>query len=739
MEECLSAYSASRRTPEQLSAYDDRSCLLLLLFFFFLLFIRRRSFDSIIMAPSSGHQLIPKVWRVASRHSFVRQLERPQTGLRPSDRKLALSRLAAHQSAPPPGPLTSALRPNLTGGALCRTAGGYAIGAGRIGGARYFSSSPTSPAQVVQNVSVAMRSFWLSGQRARFDGIDKRTGAKKYKVVTVLQQEAGRKMDAIPATASGSYVDFKVSPTITALGCFKSMQKESSIAADEQATLNSAGLLDLLSGDFARVLMELAAVLNDLKKLATLGDLPISLQDQSTIRVRFPGCDAVTVEHLCIEAGVQRGVVGQDEDFESRNGADMALLFPFAPSYQHSESGSNLHDSALMRTPEYVNWQEMMFSNESISPFGTPEKDFSLMNLSEENPWARQPSAFSSVGISELGDREFFPDIRYPTPTASEYGGIEGAAEDIYSASSPLSIVKVTLVRKVGWVLRYSKPPIHQRSPDQLVLVSPEGFEQRRDLDYTSFWRDWFISSRGNEYFCEIDEEYLTDRFNLTGLNTEVQYYQYALDLVTDLFDLDADDDLREQIEKSARHLYGLVHARYIVTTRGLAKMLEKYKRADFGKCPRVMCDQHPLLPMGQSDLPGLKPVKLYCAKCEDIYNPKSSRHAAVDGAYFGSSFHNILFQVYPDLIPDKSRERYEPRVFGFKVHACAALARWQDRKQDELIGRLHMLDMESPFIEDRETEEEEEEEEEEEDEEDEAGDAVMKDEGAREPLPVPS
>jgi hypothetical protein len=90
----------------------------------------------------------------------------------------------------------------------------------------------------------------------------------------------------------------------------------------------------------------------------------------------------------------------------------------------------------------------------------------------------------------------------------------------------------------------------------------------------TVLTRSQFISSRGNEYFCEIDEEYLTDRFNLTGLNTEVQYYQYALDLVTDVFDFDCDDDMREQIEKSARHLYGLVHARYIVTTRGLAKMV---------------------------------------------------------------------------------------------------------------------------------------------------------------------
>ncbi len=83
-----------------------------------------------------------------------------------------------------------------------------------------------------------------------------------------------------------------------------------------------------------------------------------------------------------------------------------------------------------------------------------------------------------------------------------------------------------------------------------------------------------FTSARGNEYFCEIDEEYLTDRFNLTGLNSEVQYYTYALDLINDVFDLDCDDDMREQIEKSARHLYGLVHARYINSTRGLAKMV---------------------------------------------------------------------------------------------------------------------------------------------------------------------
>lgn len=116
---------------------------------------------------------------------------------------------------------------------------------------------------------------------------------------------------------------------------------------------------------------------------------------------------------------------------------------------------------------------------------------------------------------------------------------------------------------------------------------------------------------------------------------------------------------------------------------------VDKFKKADFGKCPRVLCDSQPLLPMGLSDNSGIKSVKLYCAKCEDIYNPKSSRHAQIDGAYFGSSFHNILFQVYPALIAAKSRKRYEPKIFGFKVHADSALARWQSAQRMQMRQRL--------------------------------------------------
>lgn len=104
---------------------------------------------------------------------------------------------------------------------------------------------------------------------------------------------------------------------------------------------------------------------------------------------------------------------------------------------------------------------------------------------------------------------------------------------------------------------------------------------------------------------------------------------------------------------------------------------------------------------MGQHDTPNISTVRLYCAKCEDVYHPKSSRHASIDGAYFGTSFHSMLFQVYPALMPEKSIRRYEPRVFGFKVHASAALARWQDQYREDMKTTLRDVGVEVKYIED--------------------------------------
>ncbi|KAL2872105.1 NADP-dependent oxidoreductase domain-containing protein [Aspergillus lucknowensis] len=356
-----------------------------------------------------------------------------QAAVKPDRAAYRSSRIAAGISRfTSRAPFASTLRPNLTGGTLGRTAGGYVIGAGRVGGARYFSHGPAAPAQVINNVSVGVRAFFLSGQKARFDGIDPVTGNKKFKAVTVLQDETERKMTSIPCTSPGSFIDFQISPTITAFG----LQKTFASADTESETLNSEGLLDVLSADFARALKGLVAILNDLKRLATLGDLPIVLHDRSTIRVRFPGCDAETVERLCDEVGVQRGRIMQDADFDLRTGAELALLFPFAPSISPSSDTDDLFfrtEVNPLQRPDELDWQAMMSGvGTQMSPESqrrpSNELSFDDMTMFRSNPWAKSPSGYSSINVSELGDRAFFPDVlSHGIPeSTSEYEGFEG-------------------------------------------------------------------------------------------------------------------------------------------------------------------------------------------------------------------------------------------------------------------------------------------------------------------------
>ncbi|XP_010529991.1 PREDICTED: casein kinase II subunit beta-1-like [Tarenaya hassleriana] len=208
-------------------------------------------------------------------------------------------------------------------------------------------------------------------------------------------------------------------------------------------------------------------------------------------------------------------------------------------------------------------------------------------------------------------------------------------------------------------------------SIDESETDSEESDVSGSDGEDTS-WISWFSNLRGNEFFCEVDDDYIQDDFNLCGLSGQVPYYDYALDLILDVESSQGEmftEEQNELIESAAEMLYGLIHARYILTSKGLAAMLDKYKNYDFGRCPRVYCCGQPCLPVGQSDIPRTSTVKIYCPKCEDVYYPRSKYHGNIDGAYFGTTFPHLFLMTYGHLKPPKASQSYVPRVFGFKLH----------------------------------------------------------------------
>lgn len=221
-------------------------------------------------------------------------------------------------------------------------------------------------------------------------------------------------------------------------------------------------------------------------------------------------------------------------------------------------------------------------------------------------------------------------------------------------------------------------------------------------------WIPSFCSRFGHEYFCVVPTDFIEDDFNMTSLAQDVPHYRKALDLILDLEEVSEDEDdvaeresqatnkydqdgdlnmegqIKEKdgkgktqmvnhsiIEHAAEQLYGLIHARFILTKQGLQEMAEKFDHKQFGTCPRYYCNGMQLLPCGLSDTIGKHTVRLYCPSCQDLYLPQSSRFLCLEGAYWGTSFPGVFlkhFKALEDYVERKGKESYQLKVFGFKI-----------------------------------------------------------------------
>lgn len=202
-------------------------------------------------------------------------------------------------------------------------------------------------------------------------------------------------------------------------------------------------------------------------------------------------------------------------------------------------------------------------------------------------------------------------------------------------------------------------------------------------------WIQWFCGLKGHEMFCEVERSYIEDGFNLYGLRVCVSNFSDCLDLILDRIGPDEDSD-DSHLTQSACTLYGLIHARYIITAHGLDAMYNKYAAKEFGTCPLIQCAGQPVLPVSLKDEMGVDTVKIYCPKCSQVFHPpplRSSRATAgggtsgnggtgtisggVDGAAFGTTFPHLFLMTFSNLVPDPlpPESAYVPRIFGFRVH----------------------------------------------------------------------
>ena len=195
-----------------------------------------------------------------------------------------------------------------------------------------------------------MRAMANSGKNAvdeyrQRDGTMGRAGVRAQLAAALAQN----------GTAPGAFVDFYMGPTFT---CLSRLSKNS---------IADAAFMASLSEDFNAIVADVSAVFADLRKLATLGDLPVSLAKykEDTIRVFFAGCDREIVERLCDEVGVTRGIIGEEECF------GFELLMPtldfhpmmtkLVPGMRNSASGSP-PSQPQRRVNLY--WQDMLSSSD---------------------------------------------------------------------------------------------------------------------------------------------------------------------------------------------------------------------------------------------------------------------------------------------------------------------------------------------------------------------------------------
>lgn len=118
-------------------------------------------------------------------------------------------------------------------------------------------------------------------------------------------------------------------------------------------------IVDRVTDDIERHIAELRAVADNIRRLASLGELPVSIEDRG-IRVYFPNCEPEQVDSLLVSAEVTQGVIRSHNDNNIISPIDSSSESAY---YLNSESS----DSASSSDGFYYNDMESVSRRNSVS------------------------------------------------------------------------------------------------------------------------------------------------------------------------------------------------------------------------------------------------------------------------------------------------------------------------------------------------------------------------------------
>jgi hypothetical protein len=81
---------------------------------------------------------------------------------------------------------------------------------------------------------------------------------------------------------------------------------------------------------------------------------------------------------------------------------------------------------------------------------------------------------------------------------------------------------------QAGW--DDSSTPISTEASEETGSDELSG-EEESDMEDMQ-WKEWFLSLPGNDFLVNVQDEFIEDEFNLTGLPSLVPYYSDAIDVI---------------------------------------------------------------------------------------------------------------------------------------------------------------------------------------------------------------